>query len=70
MDTGRHFDDKMPDIFFEELEINKLEYNFDINGSVHGAMTSIMALPIPNILYVWGMLYSIALNFAFKYALR
>ncbi len=48
--TGQHFDDKMSDIFFEELEINAPEYHFDINGSGHGAMTGEMLIAIEEVL--------------------
>ena len=48
--TGQHFDDKMSDIFFEELEINAPEYHFDINGSGHGAMTGEMLIAIEEVM--------------------
>ena len=40
--TGQHYDDKMSDIFFEELEIPKPDYNLNIGGLSHGAMTGQM----------------------------
>lgn len=40
--TGQHYDDKMSDIFFEELEIPKPHYNLNIGGLSHGAMTGQM----------------------------
>ena len=40
--TGQHFDKNMSDIFFEEMEIPKPQYNLNINGLSHGAMTGQM----------------------------
>jgi UDP-GlcNAc3NAcA epimerase len=40
--TGQHFDKNMSDIFFEEMEIPKPNYNLNINGLSHGAMTGQM----------------------------
>lgn len=40
--TGQHYDDKMSDIFFKELEIPKPDYNLNIGGLSHGAMTGQM----------------------------
>jgi len=40
--TGQHFDANMSDIFFEEMEIPKPDYNLNINGLGHGAMTGQM----------------------------
>jgi len=40
--TGQHFDEKMSDVFFEEMEIPKPKYNLNINGLSHGAMTGQM----------------------------
>jgi len=40
--TGQHFDANMSDIFFEEMDIPKPDYNLDINGLNHGAMTGQM----------------------------
>ncbi|MCL2291091.1 MAG: UDP-N-acetyl glucosamine 2-epimerase [Bacteroidetes bacterium] len=40
--TGQHFDANMSDIFFEEMEIPKPDYNLDVNGLNHGAMTGQM----------------------------
>lgn len=40
--TGQHFDANMSDIFFEEMEIPKPDYNLNINGLSHGAMTGQM----------------------------
>ena len=40
--TGQHFDKKMSDIFFEELNIPKPKYFLDINSCSHGQMTGKM----------------------------
>ena len=40
--TGQHFDDKMSQIFFDEMEIPKPHYNLEINSLGHGAMTGRM----------------------------
>jgi UDP-GlcNAc3NAcA epimerase len=48
--TGQHFDANMSDIFFEEMEIPKPNYNLNINGLSHGAMTGQMLEGIENII--------------------
>ena len=40
--TGQHFDDKMSQIFFDEMEIPKPHYNLEINSLGHAAMTGRM----------------------------
>lgn len=40
--TGQHFDQKMSDIFFEEMNIPSPDYNLNINSLSHGAMTGRM----------------------------
>jgi UDP-GlcNAc3NAcA epimerase len=60
--TGQHFDHKMSDIFFDEMNIPKPNYNLDINQVSHGAMTGRMIEKIediilkekPNCLLVYG----------------
>ncbi|HMV44800.1 MAG TPA: UDP-N-acetylglucosamine 2-epimerase (non-hydrolyzing) [Leptospiraceae bacterium] len=60
--TGQHFDKNMSDIFFEEMEIPKPDYNLNINGLGHGAMTGQMMEKIeevilkekPDFLMVYG----------------
>lgn len=37
--TGQHFDINMSEVFFEELNIPKPDYNLGIGGLTHGAMT-------------------------------
>ena len=40
--TGQHFDKNMSDIFFSEMQIPTPNYNLNINGLSHGAMTGQM----------------------------
>lgn len=40
--TGQHYDPNMSEIFFEELNIPKPNYNLGIGGRTHGAMTGQM----------------------------
>ncbi len=48
--TGQHFDKNMSDIFFTEMDIPKPDYNLNINGLTHGAMTGQMLEEIEKIL--------------------
>lgn len=48
--TGQHFDIKMSDIFFDEMQIPKPKYNLEINSLSHGAMTGRMLESIENII--------------------
>lgn len=60
--TGQHYDYNMSDIFFEELEIPKPDYNLGISGGSHGKMTGTMLMAIeevlvkekPDVLLVYG----------------
>ena len=40
--TGQHYDNKMSDIFFQEMMLPKPNYNLDIGGLGHGEMTGKM----------------------------
>lgn len=40
--TGQHFDPSMSDVFFDELDIARPAYHFDIHSLGHGAMTGRM----------------------------
>lgn len=40
--TGQHFDEKLSQVFFDELEIPRPAYNLEIAGGSHGAMTGRM----------------------------
>ncbi len=48
--TGQHFDPSMSDVFFDELDIPKPNYNLGIHGSSHGAMTARMLESIETLL--------------------
>ncbi len=48
--TGQHHDANMSDIFFEEMKIPVPDYNLNINGLGHGAMTGQMLEKIEEIL--------------------
>ena len=40
--TGQHFDASMSEIFFDEMDIPRPDYNLNIHGLTHGAMTGQM----------------------------
>jgi UDP-GlcNAc3NAcA epimerase len=48
--TGQHFDEKMSDIFFNEMKIPLPKYRFNINNLNHGAMTGLMLKEIETVL--------------------
>lgn len=48
--TGQHFDANMSDIFFEEMCIPTPDYNLNVNGLGHGAMTGQMLEKIEAVL--------------------
>jgi len=48
--TGQHFDKNMSDVFFQEMEIPKPNYNLDIHSLTHGAMTGRMMEHIETVL--------------------
>lgn len=48
--TGQHYDYNMSDIFFEELNIPKPDYNLGISGGSHGQMTGKMLISIEEVL--------------------
>ncbi len=48
--TGQHFDTNMSDVFFEQMHISKPNYNLDIHGLSHGAMTGQMLEKIEEVL--------------------
>lgn len=48
--TGQHFDKNMSDVFFEEMQIPQPNYNLNIHGLSHGAMTGQMLEGIEKIL--------------------
>lgn len=48
--TGQHFDENMSQVFFDELEIPRPNYNLEISGSSHGRMTGRMLEGIEGVL--------------------
>ena len=48
--TGQHFDTNMSEIFFTEMEIPIPDYNLNIHGLSHGAMTGQMLEGIETII--------------------
>lgn len=48
--TGQHYDRNMSDIFFEELEIPRPDYNLGVAGGSHGEMTGNMLIAIEKVL--------------------
>lgn len=48
--TGQHYDSKMSEVFFKELEIPSPKYNLGIGGFSHGVMTGRMIEGIEKIL--------------------
>lgn len=48
--TGQHFDRNMSDVFFEEMDIPRPDYNLNINSMNHGAMTGRMLEKIEEVL--------------------
>lgn len=48
--TGQHYDPNMSDVFFEEMDIPKPDYNLGISGGTHGQMTGQMLIKIEEVL--------------------
>ncbi len=47
--TGQHYDHNMSDVFFEEMELPKPDYNLGISGGSHGQMTGNMLIEIEKV---------------------
>jgi UDP-GlcNAc3NAcA epimerase len=47
---GQHFDANMSQVFFDEMEIPQPDYNLEISGLNHGAMTGRMLEKIEEVL--------------------
>ena len=48
--TGQHFDNNMSELFFEEMEIPRPDYNLGISGGSHAKMTGQMMIEIEEVL--------------------
>ncbi|MBE0669806.1 MAG: UDP-N-acetylglucosamine 2-epimerase (non-hydrolyzing) [Anaerolineales bacterium] len=48
--TGQHYDYGMSDVFFEEMEIKKPEFNLGIGGGTHAEQTGLMLIELEKIL--------------------
>jgi UDP-GlcNAc3NAcA epimerase len=48
--TGQHYDKELSEVFFEELELHKPDYNLSVGSSSHGRQTSLMITGIEEIL--------------------
>ena len=48
--TGQHYDKNMSEIFFQDMEIPRPDYNLEIGSGNHGATTGIMLEKIENII--------------------
>jgi UDP-N-acetylglucosamine 2-epimerase len=59
--TGQHFDAKMSDVFFDQLDIPRPQHNLHIAGLSHGAMTGRMLEGIESLILQeqpdWALVY-------------
>ncbi|MCJ7449536.1 MAG: UDP-N-acetylglucosamine 2-epimerase (non-hydrolyzing) [Bacteroidales bacterium] len=50
--TGQHYDKELSEIFFNELEIQKPDYNLGVGSATHGRQTSMMITGIEEVLLI------------------
>jgi len=59
--TGQHFDANMSDLFFQQMEIPKPDYQLGISGGNHGAMTGRMLAAVEDVMIKekpdWVLIY-------------
>jgi UDP-GlcNAc3NAcA epimerase len=48
--TGQHYDKEMSEVFFDELEIHKPDYNLGVGSAGHGRQTSMMITGLEDVL--------------------
>jgi UDP-GlcNAc3NAcA epimerase len=48
--TGQHYDKELSEVFFDELEIHKPDYNLGVGSAIHGKQTSMMITGIEEVL--------------------
>ena len=48
--TGQHYDKEMSEVFFDELEIHKPDYNLGVGSAAHGKQTAMMITGIEEVL--------------------
>ena len=48
--TGQHYDKELSEVFFDELEIHKPDYNLGVGSAKHGRQTSMMITGIEEVL--------------------